>query len=128
MFSDLESTDRPPTPVAAVSDRGKFRNCANCTTRMPSIVFDAHTLCIGCKDQACNMSVHCYECRDWSDSYRLAFLEYTALLRLGVIRKCGVRLGLVLRSLIRISLFAMQTQMCLLLMNQYLQFRFKVIK
>ena len=65
---------------------------------MPSIVFDAHTLCIGCEDQVCNMSVHCYECRDWSDSYRLAFL-ITTLLRLGVIRQCGVRLGLVLRSL-----------------------------
>ena len=47
----------------AVSDGGKFRNCGNCITRMTSIVFDAHTLCIGCKDQVCNMSVHCYEVR-----------------------------------------------------------------
>ena len=59
----LESTDRPPTPMATVSDGGKFHDCANFTSRMPSIVFDAHTLCIGCKDQVCNMSVHCYECR-----------------------------------------------------------------
>ena len=79
--SGLESTDRLPTPMAAVSDGGKFRNCANYTTRMPSIVFDAHTLCIGCKDQVCDMSVHCYECRDWSDSYRLAFLKYNRTLK-----------------------------------------------
>ena len=39
--------------------REKFRNCASCTNRMPSIVFDAHTLCIGCSDQVCNMSVLC---------------------------------------------------------------------
>ena len=71
-FVRLDSTDSPPTSMAAVSDGGKCRNCANCITRMPSIVFDAHTVGIGCKDQVCNMSVHCYECRDWSDSYRLA--------------------------------------------------------
>ena len=59
----LESTDRPPTPMATVSDGGKFHDCANFTSCMPSIVFDAHTLCIGCKDQVCNMSVYCYECR-----------------------------------------------------------------
>ena len=71
-FFRLDSTDSPSTSMAAVSDGGNFRNCANCITRMPSIVFDAHTLGIGCKDQVCNMSVRCYECRDWSDSYRLA--------------------------------------------------------
>ena len=75
MFFRLDSIDRPPTQMAAVSDGGKFPNCANCITRMPSIVFDAHTLYIGCKDQVFNMSVHCYECRDWSDSYRLTFLN-----------------------------------------------------
>ena len=35
---------------------------------MPSIVFDVHTMGVRCKDQVCNMSVRCYECRDWSDS------------------------------------------------------------
>ena len=42
--------------MAAVSDGGNFRNCANCITRMPSIVFDAHTVGVGCKDQVCTMS------------------------------------------------------------------------
>ena len=79
--SEMESTDKPPTPMAAVSDGKKFRNCANCTSRMPSIVFDAHTLCIGCRDQVCDMSVHCDECRDWSDSYRLAFVKYNRTLK-----------------------------------------------
>ena len=79
--SEMESTDKPPTPMATVSDGRKFRNCANCTNRMPSIVFDAHTLCIGCRDQVCDMSVHCDECRDWSDSYRLAFVKYNRTLK-----------------------------------------------
>ena len=52
--SEMESTDKPPTPMAAVSDGRKFHNCASCTSRMPSIVFDAHTLCIGCRDQVCD--------------------------------------------------------------------------
>ena len=79
--SEMESTNNPPTPMAAVSNGRKFRNCANCTSRMPSIVFDAHTLCIGCRDQVCDMSVHCGECRDWSDSYRLAFVKYNRTLK-----------------------------------------------
>ena len=79
--SEMESTDKPPTPMAAVSDGRKFRNCANCTNRMPSIVLDAHTLCIGCRDQVCDMSVHCDEWRNWSDSYRLAFVKYNCTLK-----------------------------------------------
>ena len=87
--SEMESTDKPPTPMAAVSEGKKFRNCANCTNRMPSIVFDAHTLFIGCRDQVCDMSVHCDECRDWPDSYRLAFVKYNRTLK-GTGRSEGV--------------------------------------
>ena len=79
--SEMESTNKPPSPMAAVSDGRKFRNCANCTTRMPSIVLDAHTLCIGCRHQVCDMCVHCDECRDWTDSYRLAFVKYNRTLK-----------------------------------------------
>ena len=79
--SEMESADKPPTPMAVVSDGKKFRNCANCTNLMPSIVFDAHTLCIGCRDQVCDMSIHCNECRDWPDSYRLAFVKYNRSLK-----------------------------------------------
>ena len=71
-FIRLDSTDSPTTSMAAVSDGGNFRNCALCITCMPSIVFDAHTVGVGCKDQVCNMSVRSYECRDWSDSCKLA--------------------------------------------------------
>ena len=74
------------------------------------------------------MSIHCDEYRDWSDSYRLQFVKYNRTLRLSVIRKCGVRLGIVLHSLDRIGVFTIQTQMCLLLMSRYPQFKFKVIK
>ena len=66
------------------------------------------------------MSVRCYEFRDW----RTHVIGVTALLRLGVIRRCGVRLGLQPRSLFRISLFALLTPICLFIKNLYLQFRF----
>ena len=36
------------------------------------MVFDVHTVGVGCIIQVCNMSVCCYECRDWSDSFTLA--------------------------------------------------------
>ena len=71
-FIRLDSTDSPTSSMAAVSDGGNFRNDAICITRMPSIVFDVHTVGVGCKDQVCNMSVRFYECRDWLDSCKLA--------------------------------------------------------
>ena len=65
----MDFTDRP---MAAVSDGGFIGFCANWITRMPSIVFDVHTVGVGCINQVCNMSVSCYECRDWLDSCKLA--------------------------------------------------------
>ena len=59
-----------------VSDGGYFHNCANCITRMLYIVFDVHTVGVWCKDQVCNMSVRCYECRDCSDSCKLALPHF----------------------------------------------------
>ena len=80
--SEIESTNKLLSPkAAAASDKRKFRNCTNCTNRMPSIDFDGHTLCIGCRRQVCDMSVHCDECRDWSDSYRSAFVKYNRTLK-----------------------------------------------
>ena len=88
---------------------------------MPSMVFDVHTVGVGCINQVCNMSVIVMS----AVTGRTQVIGVTALLRLGVIRRCGVRLGLRPRSLIRISLFALQTQFCLFINNLYLQFRFK---
>ena len=78
----MDSTNEPLSPMAAAaSDKRKFRICTNCTSRMPSIDFDAHTVCIGCRRQVCDMSVHCDECRDWMDSYRAAFVKYNRTLK-----------------------------------------------
>ena len=57
--------------MAAVSD-GRFIICAFWITFMPPMVFDVHTVGVGCIIQVCNMSVCCYECRDWLDSFTLA--------------------------------------------------------
>ena len=80
--SEMDSTNEQPSPMAAAaSDKKRFRNCTNCSNRMPSIDFDAHTLCIGCRRKVCNMSVHCDECRDWTDSYQAAFVKYNRTLK-----------------------------------------------
>ena len=79
---EMDSTSEPPFPMAAAaSDKRKFRTCSSCTSRMPSIDFDAHTLCIGCRNQVCDLTVHCEECRNWSDTYRLAFVKYNRTLK-----------------------------------------------
>ena len=48
---------------------------------MPSLDFDAHTLCIGCRHQVCDLTVYCDECRNWSDTYRSAFVKYNRTLK-----------------------------------------------
>ena len=116
--------------MAAVSDGGYFRNCANCISRMPSIVFDDHTVGIGCKDQVCNMSVRCYECRDWSDSYRLALPTYRTLkARRDSTMRCKARLA---ATQFQSDQSVCDTDTDVPSFNepnyQYLQFRFKVIK
>ena len=74
---EMDSTSEPPSPMAAAaSAKRKFRTCSNCTSRMASRDFDAHTLCIGCRHQVCDLTVYCDECLNWSDTYRSAFVEY----------------------------------------------------
>ena len=80
---EMDSTSEPPlSPMAAAaSDKRKFRVCASCTNRMPSLAFDAHTLCIACRHQVCDLPVFCDECRDWTDTYRAAFVQYNRTLK-----------------------------------------------
>ena len=78
----MDSASEPPSPMAAAaSDKRKVRTCSNCTGRMPSIDFDTHTLCIGCRHQVCDLNVHCDECRDWPDTKRAAFVKYNRTLK-----------------------------------------------
>ena len=78
----MDSASEPLSPMAAAaSDKRKFQTCLNCTGRMPSIDFDTHTLCIGCRNQVCDLNVHCDECRDWPDTKRAAFVKYNRTLK-----------------------------------------------
>ena len=80
--SEMDSTTEPPSPMAAAaSDKRKYRVCASCTSRMSPLAFDAHTLCIGCRHQVCDLSVFCDECRNWTDTYRAAFVQYNRTLK-----------------------------------------------
>ena len=73
----MDFASEPPSPMAAAaSDKWKFRTCVHCTNRMPSIDFDSHTFCIGCRNQVCDLDVHCDECRNWPDSKRKVFVKY----------------------------------------------------
>ena len=73
----MDSASESPSPMAAAaSDKRKFRTCLHCPSRMPSIDFDSHTLCIKCRDQVCDLDVHCDECRDWPISKWQVFVKY----------------------------------------------------
>ena len=112
-FIQLDSTDSPTSSMAAVSDGRNFRNVPIVLPVCPPLylmfilwvlgVKIRYVICLFVFMSAVTGRTHV----NWR--YRT--------LSLGVIRQCGVCLGLLLRSLIRISLFALQTQICLLLMN-----------
>ena len=79
---EMDSASEPTCPMAAAaSEKRKFRTCLHCTSRMPSLDFDTHTLCIGCRQQVCDLTVHCDEWRDWSDTKRSAFVKYNRNLK-----------------------------------------------
>ena len=88
---------------------------------MPSMVFDVHTVGVGCIIQVCNMSVVVMSAGTGRTHLHWRYRTFKARL----IRRCVARPGLRPDSLIRISLFALQTQFCLFIVNLYLQFRFK---
>ena len=104
MFYPIGFYRQPTTSMAAVSDGGYFHFCANCITRLPSFVFDVkirYVICLFVVMSAVTGRTHV----NWRYRTLKARRDST----------CGVRLGLLLRSFIRVSLFALQTQICLLL-------------
>ena len=73
----MDSASEPPSPMAAAaSNKRKFRTCLRCPSHMPSFDFDSHTLCIKCRNQVCDLGIHCDECRDWPVSKRKVFVNY----------------------------------------------------
>ena len=81
---NMDSTPEPPSPNMAATDpkQRKLRKCTGCTSRMPSFVYDNHTLCTKCRNQVCNMILFCDECRDWSITKRKTFVHYNNKLRI----------------------------------------------
>ena len=74
---EMDSASEPPSPMAAAaSTKRKFRTCLRYPIRMPSFDFDNYTLCIKCRDQVCDLDVHCDECRNWPLSKRKVFVNY----------------------------------------------------
>ena len=72
---------------------------------MPSMVFDVHTVGVGCIIQVCNMSVVVMSAVTGRTLLHWRYRTFKARL----IRRCGARLGLRPGSIIHISLFALQT-------------------
>ena len=63
---NMDSTPERLSPNMAATDpkQRKLRKCTNCTSRMPSFLYDNHTLCTKCRNQVCTMNLVCDECRD----------------------------------------------------------------
>ena len=48
-------------------DMDSRRSCPNCNSRMSSLIYDKHKLCISCLRQDCDTENKCIECSLWTD-------------------------------------------------------------
>ena len=81
IIRNMDLTPEPPSPNMAAAAKRRFRKCTHCTSRMPSIRYDNHTLCTKCRKQECDMTLVCAECRDWPITKRQVFVDYSNSLR-----------------------------------------------
>ena len=82
IIRNMDSTPEPQSPKMAATAKRRYRKCTNCTSRMPSITYDNHTLCTKCRKQVCDITLVCEECRDWPLSQRQVFVDYNNSLHL----------------------------------------------
>ena len=75
---------KPPSTNMAANEpkQRKLRKCTNCTSRMPSFLYDNHTLCTKCRNQVCNKNLICYRCHDWIIMKLKTFVHYNNRLRI----------------------------------------------
>ena len=68
--SSASSSSAPTTDVSA------HRSCKSCASRMSSVKYDKHTLCLNCRDVQCSLDVRCDECKNWSSDIMLDYLKH----------------------------------------------------
>ena len=67
--------------MAEPNPKKTVRTCTDCSTRMSSLDFDPHLLCINCRGIECNLSVRCDICRSWSEDKMKSFVKHQASLQ-----------------------------------------------
>ena len=43
------------------------RSCPSCSSRMSSLLYDQHKLCVTCRGEECEFNNKCFECLSWPD-------------------------------------------------------------
>ena len=81
IIRNMDSTPEPQSPNMAATTKRRYRKCTHCTSLMPSITYDNHTICTKCRKQVCDITLVCAECRDWPLSKRQVFVDYNNSLR-----------------------------------------------
>ena len=79
----------PAAPSVPASGDSSRRHCQCCRRRMSKLVFDRHTLCVGCWGAECYMDVRCEECLDWLRDVMEAYVKHRKSL-LQKARKGGI--------------------------------------
>ena len=49
---------------------------STCKTRMSSLLYDSHLICVACRGRDCNMDNRCVECEGWSEEVMIKYVRY----------------------------------------------------
>ena len=57
-------------------DLDSRHNCSTCKTRMSSLLYDSHLICVACRGRDCNRDNRCVECEGWSEEVMIKYVRY----------------------------------------------------
>ena len=78
-MADKEPSASPASTISSQdssSDKDSRRTCQICKTRISSISYDKHTLCVSCRGVDCTDKDKCNECITWSKEEFAKYLKH----------------------------------------------------
>ena len=68
--------DIPKSQDSSSSTDGDRKYCSQCKSRMSSVSFDHHLICITCRGHDCDYQVRCSICTDWSEDHMTKYMKH----------------------------------------------------
>ena len=62
------------------ASQSTIRSCSCCKRRISTAKFDAHSVCLDCRNVVCDLQVRCDECKTWSEEQMNDYIKHRKLL------------------------------------------------